>query len=312
MRRLVIALLCVSVVTNLVLGAFLLRDHGFAGTNPLPDVELVVQIEQMEAAITALEQQRDDLLNRLRSDSEPVVTVPSAPVQEPAPDQTIYDWYFVRSKEHRPPATDTRYVSMLDGRGFYLGPATQKEIYLTFDAGYENGYTARILDTLRDNGVQAAFFVTGGYVQLNQELVLRMAREGHTIGNHSMNHPSMPTLDNNQVRSEIDTVHQLVKNLTGKEMKHFRPPYGQFNGRVLELASQQGYTTVFWSMAYRDWDVDNQPGAEATYRHVMDYVHEGAVILLHNVSSSNAEALARIIKDLKAQGYRFASLEDVK
>lgn len=314
MRRFLVVLLCVSVVTNLVLGGFLIWDRGFANTtNPtLNEEALQAQIEQMEATIAALEQQRADLLHRLRSESEPVLTPPSAPATEPGPDETVYNWYFVRNQEHRPPSTDARYVAMLEGHGHYLGSTDQKAIYLTFDAGYENGLTAGILDTLRDNGVPAAFFLTGGYVQQNQELVTRMAREGHVLGNHSMDHPSMPKISNEKIRTEITGVYQLVKNLTGEEMRHFRPPYGQLNGRVLELASQLGYTTVFWSMAYRDWEVDNQPGAEVAYRHVLDNVHNGAVILLHNVSSSNAEALDRIIKDLKAQGYRFAGLDDVR
>lgn len=316
MKRMVHIALALSLCLNLGLGGFIIQQQCDksgqpAATNGDP-ADRAAEIEKMEATIEALEQQRAELLQRL--EDGPETPAPGSSPAEPPDtdaDTTVYNWYFLRNAEHRPPGTDAAYASMLSGHGFYLGPTDTKTVYLTFDAGYENGFTEDILNALAANGVQAAFFVTGSYVQRNEELVKRMARDGHVIGNHSLTHPTMPQLANEQIEEEIMSVHQMVREATGREMTFFRPPAGQFNGRSLRATSALGYATVFWSMAYRDWEVDNQPGPEAAYRHVMDNLHNGAVILLHNVSSSNAAALDRIIKDVKAQGYRFGTLDEI-
>ncbi len=317
MKRIVYILLSLSLCLNLGLGGFVLwHQHYGAGqtadTNEDP-AKRAAQIEKMEATIEALEQQRAELLQRLQeAEGTAAAPDPSAPDPVSEGDTTVHSWYFIRNTEHRPPGTDATYKPMLSGRGFYLGPTDTKTVYLTFDAGYENGFTDDILDALADNGVRAAFFVTGSYVRQNTELVRRMAREGHIIGNHSMTHPTMPLLTNKEIEEEIMSVHEMVREATGQEPAFFRPPAGQFNERTLRVTSELGYATVFWSMAYRDWEVDNQPGPEAAYRHVMDNLHNGAVILLHSVSSSNATALDRILKDVEAQGYRFGTLDEIR
>ncbi|HHV72834.1 MAG TPA: delta-lactam-biosynthetic de-N-acetylase [Clostridia bacterium] len=227
-------------------------------------------------------------------------------------DNTLLSWYFQRNTEHKTPQTNSKYVDYLKGYGYYVGDTKEKVIYLTFDNGYENGYTAKILDVLQANNVKAAFFVTGSYVKQNPDLVKRMVREGHIVGNHSQTHPSMPKISDAEIKEEIKSVEKQVLELTGFKMTYFRPPSGEFSQRTLFLTKELGYETIFWSMAYKDWLVDEQPGKEYAYKHVIDNVHNGAIILLHSVSVSNAEALDSILKDLKLQGYRFASLDELK
>ncbi|MBE1443683.1 delta-lactam-biosynthetic de-N-acetylase [Paenibacillus sp. OAS669] len=195
----------------------------------------------------------------------------------------------------------------------FLGDVTQKELYLTFDNGYENGYTGRILDVLKEHKVPAIFFVTGHFVKDRPELVKRMVEEGHLIGNHSWSHPDMSQISNERLREELEKVQAEVGKLTSqKEMHYLRPPRGIFNNRILAESKSLGYTSVFWSVAYRDWDPKTQKGWKYAYDNVMSQLHPGAVILLHSVSSDNAEALGRIIAAAKEQGYEFKSLDQMQ
>lgn len=242
------------------------------------------------------------------------VTPGAGPVQDPNPallDRKVFSWWFERNSEHKPPRFDTALTAIAEGKGLYLGDTSQKIVYLTFDEGYENGFTPQILDVLKANGVYAAFFVTADFVDKNPELVKRMVAEGHVVGNHTATHPSLPSRTNAEIRSELAKVQEKVKNLTGASMTYMRPPKGEFNGRVLDVAAAEGYKTVFWSMAYRDWETDRQPGRDVALKHVMDNLHPGALILLHAVSSSNAEALDDIIKGVKSKGYSFGQLTDI-
>lgn len=223
-------------------------------------------------------------------------------------------WYFSRRSDHKQPGIGSTHRTLLEQYGgIALGSSHSKDIYLTFDNGYENGYTTKILDILKENEVVAAFFVLGTYIDSNPDIIRRMAKEGHLVVNHTNNHPKMTDLSDELLTNEIQEVEYKYKALTGKEMPKFlRPPAGVFSERTLALTQQLGYRTVFWSMAYRDWVVDDQPGKDVAYRHVMDNIHNGAVILLHAVSESNTEALDDIIKGLKAQGYRFKGLDEFK
>lgn len=196
-------------------------------------------------------------------------------------------------------------------RGFYLGDTSQRVVYLTIDEGYEYGFTPKILDILRDNNVKAAFFITLPYLNKNWDLVERMVNEGHIVGNHTVSHPSLPEVDDRQVIDEIEELSRVFRDKTGQDMKYLRPPMGEFSERTLKISSDAGYRNVFWSSAYDDWDVNNQKGADYAYKMVMDNIHNGNVILLHAVSQSNTEALDTIIKDLKAQGYRFGTLDEI-
>lgn len=178
-------------------------------------------------------------------------------------------------------------------------------IYLTFDEGYENGYTDDILDTLKEKGVQAVFFVTMPYVQSEPELVQRMIDEGHIVGNHSVNHPSFPDLSAEECQQEIMELHDYVKENFGYEMSLFRFPMGEFSEADLKVVQDLGYRSVFWSFAYRDWLVDEQPDPQEAIATIEGKCHPGAIYLLHAVSATNAQVLGQVIDDLRTQGYVF-------
>lgn len=194
----------------------------------------------------------------------------------------------------------------------FLGDTSSKDLFLTFDNGYENGYTAPILDTLKAKKVPAIFFITGHYVKDQPELVKRMAAEGHLVGNHSWSHPDMTTISDERIREELDKVKQETAKLTGRsDMAYLRPPRGIFSDRTLRVTKKLGYTNVFWSIAYKDWDVNDQKGAGYAYQKVISQLHSGAVILLHAVSKDNAAALGSIIDEARRQGYTFKSLDQL-
>ncbi|MCX7950650.1 MAG: delta-lactam-biosynthetic de-N-acetylase, partial [Clostridiales bacterium] len=197
---------------------------------------------------------------------------------------------------------------------YYLGDITKKEIYLTFDEGYENGYTAKILDILKEQNVKAAFFVTRPYIRQNKELIKRMVEEGHIVANHSSTHPSMPqkAVDFEKFKKEFEDTEAAFKEITGQDMpKFFRPPMGKYSEKSLYYTQKLGYKTIFWSFAHKDWIVDDQPPVETTIQRVIDRSHNGEIMLLHAVSKSNTEALSTIIKTLKEQGYEFKPLTDL-
>lgn len=221
-------------------------------------------------------------------------------------------WGFKRNKEHTP--VKAYYTADLPKYGtYYLGNTEEKVVYLTFDEGYENGFTPAILDTLKEKQVKAAFFITGSYLKHNPDLVKRMRAEGHLVANHSQTHPDFTTKTDEEVIAEVSQVGDKFKELTGTEMDpFFRFPSGRYSERDLYIVRKLGYRNIFWSMAHKDWEVNNQPGKEVAYQHVMDNYHPGAIILLHAVSSSNTEALADIITGLDDAGYRFGSLYELE
>ncbi len=220
-----------------------------------------------------------------------------------------YGWGLKKNK-NAPPDVPADTVSLLEKYGAVYMDSEPRSLYLTFDEGYENGYTAEILDVLKEEKVPACFFVTGPYIKKEPELIKRMVAEGHTVGNHTVNHPSMPEVkDSEKLKNEIVGIANSFQELTGKEMRYFRPPMGEYSERTLAITRDLGYTTVFWSFAYKDWDVKAQKGTEYAYKQIMDGVHDGAVLLLHAVSEDNAHAMRQVIRDLKSQGFRFKSLE---
>ncbi|PKM84241.1 MAG: polysaccharide deacetylase [Firmicutes bacterium HGW-Firmicutes-11] len=176
-------------------------------------------------------------------------------------------------------------------------------IYLTFDQGYENGYTTPILDILKEKNVRATFFVTMSYAKKNPELIKRMLNEGHVIGNHSNTHPSMPTLSVQDCINEIMSLHDYILDTYGYEMTLFRPPSGEFSITSLEIARLLGYQNVFWSFAYVDWETDNQPEPTAAYERITSKTHDGAIYLLHSVSSTNATILGDVIDYWQSNGF---------
>ena len=195
----------------------------------------------------------------------------------------------------------------------YLGDTTRKVIYLTFDAGYENGCTGKILDVLKKHDVPAAFFLVGNYMEKNPDLVRRMARERHTVGNHTMHHYDMSKIsDPAAFRKELEDLQALYRQITGQELpKYYRPPQGTYSRSNLEQAKALGYKTVFWSLAYVDWLTDDQPTAQQAFSKLLPRTHQGAVVLLHSTSETNAAILDELLTRWKEMGYRFASLDEL-
>lgn len=193
----------------------------------------------------------------------------------------------------------------------YLGDSGEKVIYLTFDAGYENGCTAKILDALQKHSVPAAFFLTGHYIEKNGDLVRRMAEEGHTVGNHTMHHPDMSKItDREKFTAELEELAALYQQTTGQPMeKFYRPPQGIYSEENLKLARELGYRTVFWSLAYADWDNEKQPDPDKALEKLLSRTHSGAVVLLHSTSQTNAQILDTLLTRWEAQGYRFAPIQ---
>lgn len=197
------------------------------------------------------------------------------------------------------------------GALFVLPPTTQKTVYLTFDEGYENGYTPKILDVLKQKQCPATFFVTTPYVTDQPALISRMIGEGHALGNHTNRHPSMPSVSLARAEDEILSLHQQVSEGFGYDMTLFRPPMGEFSKRTLALTRDLGYQSVFWSFAYADWDPDQQPAPEQALSKMTGAAHDGAIYLLHAVSKTNAAVLGQFIDALRSQGYQFALLPAV-
>ncbi|HET7628018.1 MAG TPA: delta-lactam-biosynthetic de-N-acetylase [Bacillales bacterium] len=222
-----------------------------------------------------------------------------------------HDWYFKRSKNHQPATTEPEFAEMLQKYGgVFQGDTDRKIVYLTFDNGYEQGYTGKFLDVLKKKDVPAAFFVTGHYLKTEPELVKRMVKEGHIVGNHSWHHPDLTNVSNERLKKELNKVKEKYTEITGEtKMEYLRPPRGVFSERTLALSKKLGYTNVFWSLAFKDWETNNQKGWKYAYNSVMKQIHPGAVILMHTVSKDNADALAKIIDEARKRGYTFKSLD---
>jgi len=223
------------------------------------------------------------------------------------------DWGLGFDKAHpnsRPVGDEAaEYLKQYDA--YYIG-ADEKTIYLTFDAGYEIGVTGKILDVLKKNEVPAAFFLVSSYLKTEPELVRRMVAEGHIVGNHTMRHPDMSQLGADDFAAQLLPFEKLFTEVTGAQpMKFYRPPMGKYSEANLKQAQSLGYKTIFWSLAYKDYDRDNQPSHEAAFQKLMSRVHPGAVILLHSTSSTNAEILDELIHRYKDLGYVFKSLNEL-
>ncbi len=195
----------------------------------------------------------------------------------------------------------------------YLGNTEEKVIYLTFDAGYENGCTAKILDALKKHDAPAAFFLTGNYFDTHPDLVRRMVAEGHTVGNHTMHHPDMSKISTlSAFQKELEDLEQKYEAVIGEEMpKFYRPPQGIYSVENLKMAQSLGYQTVFWSLAYVDWNNDAQPTVKEALEKLLPRTHNGAVVLLHSTSATNAEILDDLLTQWTRMGYRFAPISEL-
>lgn len=215
-------------------------------------------------------------------------------------------------KPHEISVTTQKYFEDNSFNAFCLDTVSKdKVLYLTFDCGYENGYTSKILDVLKEKNVPAAFFCTLNEVKDNKELINRMISEGHIVGNHSVTHPSFAEISREQMKTEIQGFESYLKeNFNGYCEPYFRFPKGEYTDEALNLVGSLGYSSVFWSLSYADWDTSAQKGADYAYDKVISRLHPGAIILLHSVSSDNAGAMAKIIDKARSQGYEFRSLRD--
>ena len=221
------------------------------------------------------------------------------------------EWGVKRNPNHEQPDLGAINLKLInDYKGMAIGNKQDKYIYLTFDEGYEAGYTEKILDTLKGNDVKATFFITGHYLNTAADIVNRMINEGHIIGNHTVNHKSMPDLTDEEIKKELINLQTALYEKTGYEMKYVRPPKGEYSERTLNLTNNLGYTTVMWSLAYDDWDNEKQGREEYGKQKILDNVHPGAIILLHATSRDNSEILDSIIKEIKNMGYEFKSIDE--
>lgn len=221
------------------------------------------------------------------------------------------EWGIKRRDNHNQPDLGKKNKELLEEyNGLAMGNSNDKYVYLTFDIGYEAGYTEKILDTLKENNVPAAFFITGHYVNTAPELVQRMISEGHIVGNHTANHKSMPGLSDEEIKEEVMKLHQKIYEKYNYEMKYIRPPKGEYSERTLELCNKMGYKTVMWSFAYVDWDEKKQPNEEKAINKIISNLHNGEIMLLHATSKTNADIMDRMIKKIKEDGYEIRSLEE--
>ena len=232
--------------------------------------------------------------------------------------EPVFGWYCVRNREHRQPMMDAALRWVEEYNGYYVDhthndTAEEKVLYLTFDAGYENGNVAKILDILKTENVKGAFFVLDHLIENDTALVCRMADEGHIVANHTAKHRDITKFESKEaLQGELSALETLYQTKTGREMpKYFRPPEGKFSRQSMKWLSELGYKTIFWSVAYADWDNNKQPSAAFAKAKIMEHIHNGAIILLHPTSATNAAILGDVIRECRTLGYRFGTLDEL-
>lgn len=243
-------------------------------------------------------------------------TVDNIVIDNKALNSAEKNWFFKPQKDGKPSEEPPEVLELLKNySGYYLGDTSKKVLYLTFDEGYENGYTPKILDTLKANNAKAAFFVTTDYIKANPEIIKRMVEDGHLVCNHSDSHPSMAKKalqGKENFEGEFTATEKAFEEVTGSKMqKFFRPPMGKYSELSMYYTKELGYKTIFWSFAYKDWIPNEQPSHEFARNKIMGRTHNGAIILLHAVSKTNADIMDSILKEWKTQGYEFKTLNDL-
>ena len=220
-------------------------------------------------------------------------------------------WGIKREKDHKQPDLGAKNKEIIDKyNGIAMGNSEKKYVYLTFDEGYEAGYTSKILEVLNQNDVKACFFITAHFLNTQEKLVKQMIDDGHTVGNHTVNHKSMPEISNEEIKKEVMNLHTAIYEKFRYEMKYIRPPKGEYSERTIEYTNTLGYKTVMWSLAYDDWDENKQGREEYGKSKILDNIHNGAVILLHGNSKDNSNILDEVIKETKKMGYEFKSIDE--
>lgn len=228
------------------------------------------------------------------------------------PSEETYGYGYKKQYNEQPPDLGF-YAPLIEKyNGIYMGDPNKKKVYLTFDNGYEQGYTSTVLDVLKEKQVPATFFLTGHYVDDEKELVKRMVKEGHIIGNHSNKHLDFTKASESKIKQDLKALDEKIKSYTNQDsVLFFRPAEGRFNEKSLEITNNLGYVNVFWTVAFVDWHSDRKNGWKHAFNEVMEQIHPGAIILLHTVSQDNADALSHLIDELRKRGYEFGSIEDL-
>ena len=221
------------------------------------------------------------------------------------------NWGLSFQQDGEPPVANASFEELKKYNAYYAEDTSEKKLYLTFDAGFENGNTPAILDALKKHDVKATFFVVGTYIKDNPDLIKRIHEEGHLIGNHTYHHPDMSQIATKEsFHKELKDVETEYKNVVGEEMtKFYRPPQGKYNESNLQMAKDLGYHTFFWSLAYVDWYENDQPSKEEAFQKLLGRIHPGAIVLLHSTSKTNADILDELLTKWEEMGYKFASLE---
>lgn len=221
-------------------------------------------------------------------------------------------WGLSFQEEGKRPVGNSSMEELAAYNAYFAQDTEEKVLYLTFDCGYENGNTESILDTLKTHHAPAAFFVVGNYLTSSPDLVKRMVSEGHTVGNHSCHHPDMTQLSSSEFSKELEDAAALYEEITGEPMPmYYRPPQGRYSDETLKQAKDLGYRTIFWSLAYVDWYEDDQPSRDEALHTLTSRIHPGAVVLLHNTSSTNAAILDELLNKWESMGYRFGTLDEL-
>lgn len=223
------------------------------------------------------------------------------------------NWGLSYPEEGRLPTGNASIEELAAHHAYYAENTEEKVLYLTFDCGYENGFTAAILDTLKEKKVPAAFFVTGDFLDAAPDMIKRMTKEGHIVGNHTEHHPDMSAISSlSAFQQELSAVEASYAKITGESLPaYYRPPQGKYSPENLKQADELGYATIFWSLAYVDWNQDDQPTKEEAFEKLLGRIHPGAVVLLHSTSEANASYLGELLDQWKALGYRFGTLDEL-
>ena len=251
----------------------------------------------------------------LQSTRNSVTSIPRT-ISCALPDLTLSsegNWGLSFQEEGKTPVGNASIQELASMDAYYAQDTSEKVLYLTFDAGYENGNTPAILDALKKHQVKATFFVVGTYIDSEPELIRQIIKEGHTVGNHTWHHPDMSHISSiEDFQKELEYVETAYKNVTGKNMtKYYRPPQGKYSEANLQMAKELGYKSFFWSLAYVDWYQDNQPSKEEAFSKLLGRIHPGAIVLLHSTSSTNAEILDELLTRWEEMGYHVQPLENI-
>ena len=220
-------------------------------------------------------------------------------------------WGIKRNSSHeQPDVGETNRKILEENNGLFLGNKDKKFLYITFDEGYEAGYTKQILETLKKNNVKATFFITAHYVNTEPDLVKQMIDEGHIVGNHTVNHKCMPELSEEELKKEVMDLHTSIYQKFGYDMKYLRPPKGEYSEKSIAYTNSLGYKTVMWSFAYEDWNENKQPAEEVAKKKIIENLHNGEIMLLHGNSKTNTNILDDVIKEAQNMGFTFKSLDE--